>query len=253
MDVYSKLELLNVDGNLSLSVDRDHEDDLSIRKILTDTNIPISEFKRNDNFFISKKEDKLCILYNEQKPIFVDFLSSKISKYAHKNSKKSMISKALGVHKKFPHLLDLTPGFGVDTFVVAKFFERVTLVERNPLMYLLLLDGLRRLVAKYPKLDQKFELIFRDSFDYISNQKNFSESCIYMDFMFEDKKTKSNKEMFFLSKVAHENDNPVVSEFVKRLSHTKAGRIVLKAKIIPQDVKAIQTYQGSSVNFFVLN
>lgn len=56
------------------------------------------------------------------------------------------LSRAVGLSSKFkPLVADLTAGLGRDAFVLAGLGARVTMVERNAVVYSLLADGLKRL------------------------------------------------------------------------------------------------------------
>ena len=59
-----------------------------------------------------------------------------------------MIAKAVGVSGKFhPQVADLTAGLGADSFVLAGLGCNITMTERNPIVHLLLQDGLSRAMA----------------------------------------------------------------------------------------------------------
>lgn len=59
--------------------------------------------------------------------------------------KGQMIAKACGVKAGcYPHILDATAGLGRDAFVLASLGCRMTLIERSPIVYELLKDGLER-------------------------------------------------------------------------------------------------------------
>ena len=78
--------------------------------------------------------------------ILCDFASSEHShrrRYGGGNGQ--AIAKAVGVSGKFaPQVLDLTAGLGGDGFVLASLGCKVCMLERNPIVYSLLADGLRR-------------------------------------------------------------------------------------------------------------
>ncbi|MBX2808593.1 MAG: class I SAM-dependent methyltransferase [Cellvibrionaceae bacterium] len=59
--------------------------------------------------------------------------------------KGQMIARAVGIKGRFrPQVVDVTAGLGQDAFVLATLGCQVSLVERSPIVYQLLKDGLRR-------------------------------------------------------------------------------------------------------------
>lgn len=81
--------------------------------------------------------------------VYVDFIGGAL---AHRRKfgggRGEAIAKAIGIkHAEIPTVLDATAGLGRDAFVLASLGCRVRLVERHPVVYLLLQDGLRRAYA----------------------------------------------------------------------------------------------------------
>ena len=116
------------------------------------------------------------------------------------------IAKAVGVSGKFnPSVLDLTAGLGADGFVLASLGCSVTLVERNPVVYSLLADGLAR-AAVVAGVDtvlagiiDRIHLIEADSGDYLQQLllSGSATDVVYLDPMFPERKksAKVKKEM----------------------------------------------------------
>lgn len=78
--------------------------------------------------------------------IYVDFISGTL---AHRRKfgggRGEAIAKAVGIKKDYlPSVIDATAGLGRDAFVLAVLGCQVRLIERNPVVYLLLQDGLQR-------------------------------------------------------------------------------------------------------------
>lgn len=116
------------------------------------------------------------------------------------------IAKATGLsHSGFrPQLLDLTAGLGRDGFILASLGAQVTMIERNPIIYELLADGLCRAcdeAEKDPALAeilQRIRAICQDSVDYLETLPGLqSPDVIYLDPMFppREKSSKVKKEM----------------------------------------------------------
>ena len=147
-----------------------------------------------------------------------------------------MIAKAIGISGKFvPSVLDLTAGLGGDGFVLASLGCTLQLIERNPIVYLLLRDGLdRALVAsqedpKLAQIIQRINLLANESANYLDT---LSESdypdVIYLDPMFPARKKSAQvkKEMQALHQIVGSDDD--ASSVLERALTKAKYRIVVK-------------------------
>ena len=118
------------------------------------------------------------------------------------------IAKAIGLaHKGFkPRVLDLTAGLGRDGFVLASLGAQVTMVERHPIVFALLTDGLSRAreSAEYEAdgellgILDRIHAVHSESSEFLQNlTADQSPDVIYLDPMFppSDKSGKVKKEM----------------------------------------------------------
>lgn len=170
-------------------------------------------------------------------PIFCDFVSG-----SHRHRRNfgggngQMIAKAIGISGKFvPSVLDLTAGLGGDGFVLASLGCTLQLIERNPIVYLLLRDGLdRALVAsqedpKLAQIIQRINLLANESANYLDT---LSESdypdVIYLDPMFPARKKSAQvkKEMQALHQIVGSDDD--ASSVLERALTKAKYRIVVK-------------------------
>ena len=71
--------------------------------------------------------------------IKADFLSNKL---AYRQGKPELICKATGITKKPLRIIDATAGLGKDSFILAAYGAQVTMIEKNPLLALLLENAL---------------------------------------------------------------------------------------------------------------
>jgi hypothetical protein len=99
-------------------------------------------------------------------PFSIDFLSSDFQRRLStiKSSPlKETVSKAVGMKSNL--VVDMTPGLGRDAIILAasKAERRVLLIERNPVVYLLLADGFRRLFQQQPFWKEKITFLHGDS------------------------------------------------------------------------------------------
>ena len=116
------------------------------------------------------------------------------------------IAKATGLSRSGfrPQLLDLTAGLGRDGFILASLGAQVTMIERNPVIYALLADGLSRAADKaeedppLAEILRRINTVCQDSVDYLETLTD--QQCpdvIYLDPMFppREKSSKVKKEM----------------------------------------------------------
>ena len=79
-------------------------------------------------------------------PVVVDFVSgASAHRRKYGGGKGQSIAKAVGISSAYkPTVLDATAGLGRDAFVLATLGCEVTMIERHPVVYLLLQSGLQR-------------------------------------------------------------------------------------------------------------
>jgi 16S rRNA (guanine1516-N2)-methyltransferase len=150
----------------------------------------------------------------------IDFLQGKLAyRLRHLQNQKQLLARAIGLKPNFkPVVLDATAGLGCDSFFLAQLGCPVTLLERSPIIFLLLENALKRALnhPKYSPLSIK--LIKIDALIYLkqisANIQSFPE-IIYLDPMYPHS-TKSalvKKEMRFLRYlVGNDNDAPNLLE-----------------------------------------
>jgi 16S rRNA (guanine1516-N2)-methyltransferase len=177
-----------------------------------------------------------------------------------------LIARAMGMKSGLkPSVLDLTAGFGRDAFVLASLGCRVTMVERNPLMALLLEEALMQ--AKLAGNDDpelaavidRLKLVETSAEEFLS-QRHEDFDIAYLDPMFpERKKTAAvKKDMQMLQLVL--DGYPALEEEIAMLSAALgagAKRVVVKrssgAPAMGDGQPATPGYQmeGSSCRFDV--
>lgn len=175
------------------------------------------------------------------------------------------IAKAVGVSGKFqPCVLDVTAGLGRDAFVLASLGCKLTLLERNPIVYKLLEDGLRRaqLVAESdPELDaivSRMQLLKMDSLQYLDTLNedalvgNTKPDIIYIDPMFplRKKSAKVKKDMQALHKIvgADEDSGQIIDKALSKARY----RVVIKRPAhagFLADTKPTYSLSGKSTRF----
>ncbi|GGF76947.1 class I SAM-dependent methyltransferase [Alteromonas lipolytica] len=162
--------------------------------------------------------------------VMVDFLSGQ-SQYRrnHGGGSKEPVAKAIGLKNNQPMtVLDATPGLGRDAFVLAALGASVIMIERSPVAYLLLSDGLRRLALAEPELARQFVLYHANSCDYMQQLAPGSVDAVYLDPMFPHRKKSAlvKKEMrLFQVMLGPDEDADLLLPAAR---HAAAKRVVVK-------------------------
>lgn len=183
-------------------------------------------------FSLNFVEDRLG-LFNvrdpESKPLFVDFLSGPCY-YRFVNDRRinQPLAKAVGIKAGYrPRVLDATAGFGEDAFVLASLGCSVTMIERSPVVWALLDDGLRRAARNKTVgrvIKNKLELIRGDSLEYIKRVGPVFET-MYLDPIFPSRSGSAlNKKRMRLLKELVGNDPDAAQLLNEALVH--AGKRV---------------------------
>ncbi len=194
-------------------------------------------------------------------PIKVDFVNGSIGhrrRYGGGNGQ--AIAKAVGVSGVFlPSILDLTAGLGTDGFILASLGCDVELVERNPIIYCLLEDGIRRAIDSGSTDEVLMEIIGRlnltenESIDFLSKlSKDKRADVIYLDPMFprRQKAAKVKKEMQAFQSIV--GDDPDADALLIKAMNVARYRVVVKrpnhARFLGQ-LKPTYSLKGKSTRF----
>ena len=96
-------------------------------------------------------------------PFRIDFTSPS-AQLRKRQSKSELVCKAFGNTRQ---VIDLTAGLGRDSFMLAAAGFNVFLVERNPVLFFLLQDAVKRLRISDPNLGHRLQLVRGDSTDIV--------------------------------------------------------------------------------------
>ncbi|MBV9576757.1 MAG: class I SAM-dependent methyltransferase [Gammaproteobacteria bacterium] len=149
-------------------------------------------------------------LHHKKNIFHIDFLSGKMrhrSKLASLHSE--LLAKALGQKPKdHPVIIDATAGLGRDSFILAALGFHLTMLEKSPIIHLLLQDGLER--ASHDEVAapiiHKLQLIPANAVDWLPSTHP-KPDIIYLDPMFPERKKSAlvKKEMLVLQDVLTED------------------------------------------------
>jgi 16S rRNA (guanine1516-N2)-methyltransferase len=157
-----------------------------------------------------------CTCSTAPGPLYVDFV---FGKTAHRRrfggGRGQPLARAVGLrHGATPAIVDATAGLGRDAFMLASMGCTVSLVERSPVLWALLSNGLARARAapETHDLTRRMQLIRADANDYLRTLAPGQQpDVVYLDPMYprSDKSAAVKKEMQFLrSLLGEESDSP---------------------------------------------
>ena len=143
--------------------------------------------------------------------------------------KQGAFNQALG--RKTKHIIDATAGWGGDAMLMCAQGYRVTMLERNPVMALLLTDAMQRLARSEWAEDHQVlvpSVLETDAIHYLSSLKS-SVDCIYLDPMFPAKRKKTaavNKNIQLLQWLVGVDSDAV--ELARAAVNSNCSRVVVK-------------------------
>ena len=176
---------------------------------------------------------------NAPGPVRVDFTAGAADHRRHYGGgKKQLIAKAVGIEGAYrPAVLDLTAGLGQDAFVLATLRCRVTLIERHPIVYQLLRDGLQRATEQgdeeLRRIIAGMTLIEADGGQYLRDVSPFPE-VVYFDPMFPEqvKTARVKKAMQALHRLVGQ-DTDAGSVLAQALQRTRYRVVVKRPRKAP--------------------
>ena len=192
-------------------------------------------------------------------PVVVDFASGTIGFRGRQNVRQELLVKAVfGRDKKTaPNVLDMTGGLGRDSFILACAGCNVTTLERSPLVFLLLSDGLYRAAMdlELQPVIQNIDLHFCDAVkaDNLALDSSFYD-VVYMDPMFPGR-TKSalvKKEMRVFRDVVGEDMD--VNQLFEQARNVAQKKVIVKRprkSAFIKDKKPTYSVEGRSSRFDV--
>ena len=163
----------------------------------------------------------------------------------------SLLKKAIGWQSTSQkHILDTTGGLGHDAFILALLGQKITVLEKNTGLCILIEEALNNL-PKLPYFNNarnNISIINKDSRAFLTSAEHFD--VIYIDPMFNsDKKLKRSKQMEFLANYLAEYDDPSIDFY-----QTKFKRMVIKKEFRSssgiKDDPAI-SFKGASIKYDV--
>lgn len=165
-------------------------------------------------------------------PVYVDFVNGKAAhRRLYGGGRNQPLARAIGIKPGInPTVIDTTSGLGRDSFVLACLGCQVTLLERNPVIAELLLNGLER-ASFDPVISEivsnNMKLVNNDAIDYLNDLPQTVDT-IYLDPMYpgRDKSALVKKEMRYFHDIAGKDSDAV--NLLEKAIECHPKRVVVK-------------------------
>jgi 16S rRNA (guanine1516-N2)-methyltransferase len=190
-------------------------------------------------------------------PFYIDFLSGKMRYRSDQAGlKRELLAKALSLKPKDqPRIIDATAGLGRDSFILAKLGFTVILLERSPVIYVLLRDALRRAAMDETTaaVVARMELIHADAGIWLPGlTEEQRPDIVYLDPMFPEREKSASvkKEMVILQNLL-EKDVDTVDLLSIAIACSKRRVVVKRPRLAPglSVIKPSYTLTGKSSRF----
>ncbi len=209
--------------------------ELSLKKNCPD--ITVSKRKEGYQLEYKKRNMKFILILDQYQDIV-------------KQSKKHIFNRIL--KKTNLNILDCTGGFARDACIISSLGNKVTLIEANPIVCLLLRDAVYKVQSsKIKKIFDSISIKFGNCIDFIRNN-NRNYDYVYFDFMFNiNKSALPNKRDQFLRKITN-NDIHINRSIIKETIQRMNCKVIIKEHIKSNDYKdlnIINTYKEKVVKY----
>ena len=195
--------------------------------------------------------DDQSILHSGNYKLENSFRDGKFRARISQYQSESLLKKAIGWQSTSQkHILDTTGGLGHDAFILALLGQKITVLEKNTGLCILIEEALNNLpkLSYFNNARNNISIINKDSRTFLTSAEHFD--VIYIDPMFNsDKKLKRSKQMEFLANYLAEFDDPSIDFY-----QTKFKRMVIKKEFRSssgiKDDPAI-SFKGASIKYDV--
>lgn len=163
-------------------------------------------------------------------PVYCEFTEGAFGYRRTQPLRRELLARAVGFKGKPLRVIDMTAGLGRDAAVLTLLGCHVTAIERHPVVYALLEDGLHRARTADPSAyDGRLALVHADACDYLAAlSADALPDVIYLDPMFPERTQSAlaKKEMRLLARLlgAEEDAGRLLDAALRADSH----RVVIK-------------------------
>ncbi|OAI47040.1 hypothetical protein AYO45_06015 [Gammaproteobacteria bacterium SCGC AG-212-F23] len=243
----------------SLAVFTEHSDlHKRAKQLANHLDLPFCSTLAAYDFLLTLTPDGLSLQKNNEKtkPLYIDFLSGKLTyRTQHATTRNEILIRALGL-KKQQHatIIDATAGLGRDSFLLASLGFSVIALERSPIVFSLLNDGIKRGQTDIDTamILARITWLQTNAIDWL--KKSAPVDYIYLDPMFPERKKSAlvKKEMRFFHDIIGNDDDAELLLQTAFACATK--RVVVKRPTLAGTLgnkQADFSLQGSSSRFDV--
>jgi len=207
--------------------------------------------KENFDYVLTLSSTGLCLEDATSKlgSLKIDFLNGKLAyRLRHLKNQKQLLANAMGLKANFkPTILDATAGLGSDSFILSQLGCPILLLERSPIIFLLLEDALTRILnhPNFPPISIK--IINMDALVYLKKiiaDMESSPDIIYLDPMYPhaNKSALVKREMRFLRQlVGDDSDAP---ELLKLALTCAKQRVIVKRPRLSNYLAEIKSHHS---------
>ena len=216
----------------------------------------IKQLHFSEELLIKIEDENLTLCRNlqKQKSCFThSFTEPKLRKRA--SQKNQLLLKACNNKKKeIKTVVDLTAGWGRDSFILATHGQNITMLEQNPFIYNCLNFLIN--IARHDNSDEvykRLQVINQNSVDYLSGKDPGFADCLYLDPMFPAHKSSAlpSKDLQILQLLT---DNLDIDELFELALEKARFRVVVKRSIhaeLLSDRKPDIVYKEKTIRFDV--
>lgn len=192
----------------------------------------------------------------KSKPFYIDFYSGELAyRSAQAGLKKEFLARAIGLKPKDdPFIVDATAGIGKDAFILASLGFKITMLERSPILWLLMDDALKRARAHSSLEDiiANMTYLHIDAHEWLKAATNPRPDVIYLDPMFPHRKKAAavKKEMVILQDLVGNDED--AADLLKLALSCANNRVVVKRPRLAAplaDLKPSFSLTGKSSRF----
>lgn len=163
-------------------------------------------------------------------PLFVDFSAEKMRYRCQTASTlKEALPRALGLKKNISaSIIDATGGLARDSFLLASLGYEVIVLERSPIIYTLLIDGIKRAMTQpaIAAIAKRLQIIHADATQWLN--ETIKAEYIYLDPMFPERKKSAlvKKDMRFFHDIIGQDED--ADRLLERALACATKRVVVK-------------------------
>lgn len=229
------------------------------KSLAAELNLPFTEETKDFSYVLKlcPKHLGLVKIGVKLKPLIVDFLSGKLAyRREHASLRNEALARALGLnHQESPIILDATGGLGRDSFILASLGFKIYILERSPILFALLRDGIMRALGNkhVAPIVERLLLFNVDAKEWLRDPPVVPD-LVYMDPMFPHRQKTAlvKKEMQFLQDVIGE-DEDALELFNAAFSCAKKRVVVKRPRLATSLIEKAPNFslQGASSRFDV--